>query len=186
MTKLDGDDLVPRSELGEREDQFDSLVHERDEARAQLDGAMRQVAALREALNWAMAYAGPDADRIALLREEPHDGPHRLKVRQARAALTDPIEAASEYQRVPEWRRLKQGMVQFDKWIMVGMKSDDSPTGWWEAPAKIYGLTGRDEEPSMLAFVQHYNGEQPARVYATHWRPYLAAAPKPEAGEGTE
>lgn len=92
--------------------------------------------------------------------------------------LTDTTSIAAQWVRAPEWRRIELGMVPLDKWIMVGMASSDSPTGWWEAPAKIYGLTGRDEEPSMVAFVQHYNGEEPARVYATHWRPYIAVAPK--------
>ncbi len=117
---------VPRSELDEREDQFDGLVHDRNEAhednvrwRADLTtcvtslGETRaQVAALQKVLSRLINKVNElewPADPLIECKHgiAPVQGwlnIHSLKgcIEQALAALTNTTEAAAQYQRVPK------------------------------------------------------------------------------------
>ena len=64
------------------------LAGQRDEAHA-------QIAALREALEWALSYAAPLADDVSFK-------PPRIKLVKAQVALTDTAKAAEGWVKVPE------------------------------------------------------------------------------------
>ena len=93
---FDAADLVPRRELNAV---FKSLAEERRERIGESDEARAQVAVLREALKWALAYAAPAVEGRDYSAPLPIT---KDKLAQARAALTDTAAAAAQYQRVPE------------------------------------------------------------------------------------
>lgn len=77
----------------------------------------RQLAALREALKWALAYAGPAV-------EGSYSGqPAKDKLAKARAAIAATTEAAAQYQWVPEgWQ-----VMPIQRWPALSelMSGDD-------------------------------------------------------------
>ncbi len=96
---LDAADLVGRSELDEfrASAEHQAAILDRDIARREAEEQGRYVAALREALQWALAYAGPELEALAVLPNKS-----RKRLAQARAALTDTAEAAARYRLVDD------------------------------------------------------------------------------------
>ena len=93
---LDAADLVPRRELNAV---FKSLAEERRERIGESDEARAQVAVLREALKWALAYAAPAVEGRDYSAPLPIT---KDKLAQARAALTDTAAAAAPQSGEPE------------------------------------------------------------------------------------
>ncbi len=95
----------------------DHLLDELTEARKQILGLEdedetrgAQVAALREALGWALTYAGPAVEGSENYK------PVRKKLAQARATLTNTAEAAAQYQRVPEGYVVVPNRERMEEW----------------------------------------------------------------------
>ena len=160
-------DLVPRSELDEREDQFDGLVHDRNEAhednvrwRADLTtcvtslGETRaQVAALQKVLNRLINKVNElewPADPLIECKHgiAPVQGwlnIHSLKgcIEQALVALTDTAEAAAQWVRLDDEHvvvpvELQAALQAQHDWHLDQTDEDQ----WGIIPAEAYAESG--------------------------------------------